>query len=87
LATDKNVNFSVLAKPRSAEQLQAAVDHNTAGYGVAAESSNLLDRYSKANVIESKPFSLDDTNYHDPKYKENEQHIVSEVDEVKDGNT
>nr|MDK8214005.1 hypothetical protein [Enterococcus faecalis] len=28
LATDKNVNFSVLAKPRTVDQLQAAVEHN-----------------------------------------------------------
>ena len=87
LATDKNVNFSVLAKPRTVAQLQAATEHNNEGIGEAFDSSNSLERYSKANVIDSKSFSLDDTNYHDPKYKENEQHIVAEVGEVKDGDT
>lgn len=78
VATDKNVNFSVLAKPRSVEQLQAASEHS--GYGVAAESSNLLDRYSKVNVIESRAFSLDDTEYHDPKYDKTDASIISGVD-------
>lgn len=77
VATDKNVNFSVLAKPRSVDQLKAAANHS--GYGVAADSSNLLDRYSKANVIESKAFSLDDTEYHDPQYDTDEQTITSGI--------
>lgn len=62
LATDKNVNFSVLAKPRTVDQLQAAADHNNEwGENKAFDSSNSLTRYSKANVIDSKAFSLDDT--------------------------
>ena len=65
LATDKNVNFSVLAKPRTVDQLQAAADHNNEwGENKAFDSSNSLTRYSKANVIDSKAFSLDDTEYH-----------------------
>ena len=80
LATDKNVNFSVLAKPRTVNQLQAAVEHNNGGEGKAFDSSNSLDRYSKANVIDSKAFSLDDTEYHDPKYDKTDASIISGVD-------
>ncbi|MCG7292682.1 G5 domain-containing protein [Corynebacterium afermentans] len=79
-ATDKNVNFSVLAKPRSVNQLQAATEHNNDGNGEAFDSSNSLDRYSKANVIDSKAFSLDDTEYHDPKYDKTDASIISGVD-------
>ena len=80
LATDKNVNFSVLAKPRSVEQLQAAVKHNNFGNGAAFDSSNSLDRYKKANAIDSKAFSLDDTEYHTPKYDKTDASIISGVD-------
>lgn len=81
LATDKNVNFSVLAKPRTVDQLQAAAHHNTGGEdGSAFDSSNSLDRYSKANVIDSKAFSLDDTEYHAPKYDKTDASIISGVD-------
>lgn len=80
LATDKNVNFSVLAKPRTVDELQAAVEHNNRGVGNAFNSSNSLDRYSKANVIDSKAFSLDDTEYHDPKYDKTDAAIISGVD-------
>lgn len=80
LATDKNVSFSVLAKPRTVDQLQAAAHHNTDGEGKAFDSSNSLDRYSKANVIDSKAFSLDDTEYHDPKYDKTDASIISGVD-------
>ena len=79
-ATDKNVNFSVLAKPRSVNQLQAATEHNNDGNGKTFDSSNSLDRYSKANVIDSKAFSLDDTEYHDPKYDKTDASIISGVD-------
>ena len=78
--TDKNVNFSVLAKPRSVNQLQAATEHNNDGNGKTFDSSNSLDRYSKANVIDSKAFSLDDTEYHDPKYDKTDASIISGVD-------
>ena len=86
LETDKNVQFSVIAQPRTTEQLQTAVTYNNEN-GMVFDSSNSLERYSKANVIDSKSFSLDDTNYHDPKYKENEQHIVAEVGEVENNDT
>ena len=79
LATDKNVNFSVLAKPRTVEQFQVAAENNS-GYGSVFDSSNSLTRYSKANVIDSKAFSLDDTEYHDPKYDKTEASIISGVD-------
>ncbi|WP_375712836.1 adhesin domain containing protein, partial [Corynebacterium riegelii] len=81
LATDKNVNFSVLAKPRSVDQLQAAGENNNEfGTTQVFDSSNSLTRYNKANVIDSKAFSLDDTEYHSPKYDKTEATIISGVD-------
>ena len=82
LATDKNVNFSVLAKPRSVDQLQAAAKSNNEfiGHDGAFDSSNSLTRYNKANVIDSKAFSLDDTEYHSPKYDKTDASIISGVD-------
>ncbi|MDK8347173.1 G5 domain-containing protein [Brevibacterium sp. UMB1308A] len=80
LATDKNVNFSVLAKPRTVDQLQAAAENNNFGEGATFDSSNLLTRYNKANVIDSKAFSLDDTEYHSPKYDKTDATIISGVD-------
>lgn len=44
LAANKNVNFSVIALPRTVEQLQAAVENNNSGEGKAFDSSNLLPR-------------------------------------------
>ena len=80
LATDKNVSFSVLAQPRTVDQLQAAIEHENGGYGQAFESSNALPRYNKPNVIDSKSFSLDDTEYHAPKYDKTDASIISGVD-------
>ncbi|MDK8274503.1 adhesin domain containing protein [Varibaculum cambriense] len=82
LATDKNVNFSVLAKPRSVEQLQAAAKNNNEWieHDGAFDSSNSLTRYNKANVIDSKAFSLDDTEYHNPQYDKTDASIISGVD-------
>ncbi|WP_240510720.1 G5 domain-containing protein [Corynebacterium hadale] len=79
LATDKNVKFSVVAQPRTTEQLKSAAKHNSE-FGEAFETSNSLDRYSKPNVIDSKSFSLDDTEYHDPKYDKTDASIISGVD-------
>ncbi|MCP1388157.1 G5 domain-containing protein [Corynebacterium sp. TA-R-1] len=80
LATDKNVNFSVLAKPRTVAQLQSAAENNNEGVGKTFDSSNSLTRYNKANVIDSTSFSLDDTEYHDPKYDKTDAVIISGVD-------
>ena len=81
LATDKNVNFSVLAKPRTVDQLQTAgANNNEFGESRAFNSSNSLARYNKANVIDSKAFSLDDTEYHSPKYDKTDASIISGVD-------
>ena len=81
LATDKNVNFSVLAKPRTVDQLQAAGENNNEwGNTQVFDSSNSLTRYNKANVIDSKAFSLDDTEYHSPKYDKTDEVIISGVD-------
>ncbi|WP_257995459.1 G5 domain-containing protein [Corynebacterium aurimucosum] len=82
LATDKNVNFSVLAKPRSVDELKAAAKGNNEfiEHDGAFDSSNSLTRYNKANVIDSKAFSLDDTEYHSPKYDKTDASIISGVD-------
>ena len=82
LATDKNVNFSVLAKPRSVDELKAATKSNNEfiEHDAAFNSSNSLTRYNKANVIDSKAFSLDDTEYHSPKYDKTDATIISGVD-------
>ncbi|OFP18251.1 cell surface protein, partial [Corynebacterium sp. HMSC065A05] len=80
-ATDKNVNFSVLAKPRTVDQLQAAGENNNEfGNTQVFDSSNSLTRYNKANVIDSKAFSLDDTEYHNPQYDKTDASIISGVD-------
>ena len=80
LATDKNVSFSVLALPRTVDQLKGAAEHENGGFGFVSESSNALDRYKKPNVIDSKSFSLDDTEYHSPKYDKTEAKIISGVE-------
>lgn len=81
LATDKNVNFSVLAKPRTVDQLQVAgANNNEYGDSKAFDSSNSLTRYNKANVIDSKAFSLDDTEFHNPQYDKTDASIISGVD-------
>ena len=87
LAADKNVNFSVLAKPRTVDQLQSAGENNDPFKDVreakaqfAFASSNSLMRYKKPNVIDSKAFSLDDTEYHSPKYDKTDASIISGVD-------
>ena len=82
LAAQQNVNFSVIAKPRSVDQLQAAVESNNGGEGAAFDSSNSLERYSKPNVIENRSFSLDDTGNHDPQYDSYQKTIISGVDSV-----
>lgn len=82
LATDKNVNFSVLAKPRSVDELKAAAKSNNEfiEHDGAFDSSNSLTRYSKANVIGSKAFSLDNTDEHNPRYDKVDATIISGVD-------
>ncbi|WP_083431808.1 G5 domain-containing protein [Actinomyces urinae] len=80
LADDKNVHFAVLAKPRTVDQLQAAVENNNFGIGNAFESANSLTRYNTPNVIDSKAFSLDDTEYHNPQYDKTDASIISGVD-------
>ena len=79
LSAQQGVRFSVLALPRSVEQLQAAIDDN-GGYGQAFDESNALPRYSKANVIGSHQWSLDDTQFHDPKYDKRDASIISGVE-------
>lgn len=83
LAAQQNVNFSVLAQPRSVDQLQAAVENNNYGQGAAFDSSNSLPRYNKPNVVDNRSFSLDDTADQNPQYDKNEQTIISGVDSDK----
>ena len=82
LAADKNVQFSVVAKSRTTDQLEAA-NALDPYYGPNAKvfgSSNLLPRYSKPNELGRNTISLDDTEYHDPQYKKTEAAIISGVD-------
>ncbi|QRP60726.1 hypothetical protein I6J26_11350 [Corynebacterium minutissimum] len=65
LSDQQGMRFSALAKPRTVEQLQAAVEHNNSGAGSAFESSNSLTRYNQANVIANHQWSFDDTQFHD----------------------
>lgn len=85
LKDDKNVHFAVLAKPRTVDQLKSAVEHNNSGAGQAFDSSNLLTRYKTPNVIDSKSFSLDDTEYHNPQYDKVEATITSGVVKANEG--
>ena len=62
------------------DQLQDAVNHNNYDVGKAFDSSNSLTRYNTPNVIDSKSFSLDDTEYHDPQYDKTDASIISGVD-------
>lgn len=80
LSDDRNVQFAVLAKPRTVAQLQDAVNHNNYDVGKAFESSNSLTRYNTPNMIDSKAFSLDDTEYHNPQYDKTDASIISGVD-------
>ncbi|WP_250258780.1 G5 domain-containing protein [Dermabacter sp. Marseille-Q3180] len=75
ISGQQNVNFSVIAKPRTVDQLQAA----SGEFAVVAKESNSIKRYNTPNVIDSKPFSLDDTMYHDPKYDKANETIISGV--------
>ncbi|MFC3183384.1 adhesin domain containing protein [Pseudoglutamicibacter albus] len=80
LNAQQGVRFSVLALPRSVEQLQAAIDADADSYGQAFQESNALPRYNKANVIDSHQWSLDDTQFHDPKYDKRDASIISGVE-------
>ena len=79
LANGRSVVFSAIAKPRSAEQFQQAVKHNTDGYGDAFESSNMLPRYNTPNEVDKHTISLDDTAYHDPQYEQPNRSIISGI--------
>ena len=85
LADDKNISFSLLALPRSVGELQGIAetynpDWNEDGTGGKAfDESNGLKRYNTPNVIDSKAFSLDDTEYHNPKYDKTDASIISGV--------
>lgn len=79
LADNRSVVFSAIAKPRSAEQFQQAVKHNTDGYGDAFESSNMLPRYNTPNEVDKHTISLDDTAYHDPQYEQPNRSIISGI--------
>ena len=82
LSQQQGMRFSVLAQPRSVEQLQAAVENNNAGEGKAFDSSNSLPRYNKANVVSNYQWSLDDTQFHDPEYSPVQQSVTSGVDKT-----
>ncbi|QEU12507.1 G5 domain-containing protein [Dermabacter vaginalis] len=82
IAGQQNVNFSVIAKPRTVKQLEDAAlqRDNGRAFAFVSEESNSLTRYNTPNVIDSKPFSLDDTMYHDPGYDKADATIISGVE-------
>lgn len=82
LAADKNVQFSVVAKPRTTSQLEAAYASDVfyGPYAKTFDSSNSLPRYNTSNEIGRNTISLDDTEYHDPQYNTDEQTITSGID-------
>ena len=83
LSQQQGMRFSVLAKPRSVEQLQAAAEkNNDDGEGSAFDSSNSLSRYNKANVVSNYQWSFDDTQFHDPEYSPVQQSVTSGVDKT-----
>ncbi|MGJ4070682.1 G5 domain-containing protein [Corynebacterium macclintockiae] len=82
LSQQQGMRFSVLAKPRSVEQLQAAAEKNNSGEGSAFDSSNSLSRYNKANVVSNYQWSFDDTQFHDPEYSPVQQSVTSGVDKT-----
>ncbi|OFP25736.1 hypothetical protein HMPREF2996_08065, partial [Corynebacterium sp. HMSC066C02] len=82
LSQQQGMRFSVLAKPRSVEQLQAAAETNNDGEGSAFDSSNSLSRYNKANVVSNNQWSFDDTQFHDPEYSPVQQSVTSGVDKT-----
>ncbi|MGX4761736.1 adhesin domain containing protein [Corynebacterium minutissimum] len=65
LSDQQGMRFSVLAKPRTVDQLQAAARNNAFGGGGVFDSSNSLTRYNQANVIANHQWSFDDTQFHD----------------------
>lgn len=79
LADSRSVVFSAIAKPRSAEQFQQAVEYNTGGFGDAFESSDMLPRYNTPNEVDKHTVSLDDTAYHDPQYEQPNRSIISGI--------
>jgi len=82
LAAQQNVQFSVVAKPRTTSQLEAANALNPYYDAKVFDSSNSLSRYSTANEIGRNTISLDDTEYHDPQYNTDEQTITSGIDKA-----
>ncbi|OFT21658.1 adhesin domain containing protein [Dermabacter sp. HMSC08H10] len=83
LTDQQGMRFSVLAKPRTVDQLQAANDNNNPeGNGKAFGSSNSLPRYSTANVVSNYQWSFDDTQFHNPEYSPVQQTVTSGVDKT-----
>lgn len=79
---DNSLTFTAIAVPRSLDDLRkSAVDNS--GQDGAADSiypaSNSLPRYSTANFLSSRTFTLDDTNFHDPGYDKQSKSVISGI--------
>ena len=79
---DNSLTFTAVAVPRSLDDLKkSAVDNS--GQDSAADSiypaSNSLPRYSTANFLSSRTFTLDDTNFHDPGYDKQSKSVISGI--------
>ena len=84
LSAQQGMRFSVLAKPRTVDQLQAAGENNNEfGEAKVFYSSNSLPRYNKPNAIANHQWSFDDTQFHNPAYDPDQQAIISGVEDNK----
>lgn len=81
--SDTALTFSAIALPRDLNELREIAVTNSFGEESVAnnihEASNSLPRYSTANALSSKTFTLDDTNFHDPDYDERSKSVVSGI--------
>ena len=73
ISGDQNVTFTVVANPRTVEELEAAVGE----FGKVSNESNSLPRYSTPNMVSTSTITLDDTKFHDPEYDAADKAIIS----------
>ncbi|SQG63504.1 cell surface protein [Corynebacterium renale] len=81
LQAQQGARFAVFAKPRSVEELQQIANKVESAFEpvVTKESIDALQRYNKPNLVDTHQISLDDTQFHDPDYINNQQSIINGV--------
>ncbi|WP_158221690.1 G5 domain-containing protein [Corynebacterium sp. NML 120412] len=82
ISGDQNVTFTVVANPRTVEELDAAAAdgaaaQNKENWAKVSEESNSLPRYSTPNMVSTSTITLDDTKFHDPEYDAADKAIIS----------